>query len=82
MAPAGTPGGAGTGGGSVADVSDTDVVRTLLETQGLELPDEDLAALVRQYPAMRRRMERMYAIDATDEVTAAVVRADDVRSDR
>jgi hypothetical protein len=56
-------------------------VRTLLAAAHITAPDGDLASLARILPSTRRRVDRMYAVDTGDEVTAAVFRADpsDVR---
>ncbi len=51
-------------------------VRMLLGAAGISAPDSDLSSLARVLPGARRRMERMFAIDAGDGVTAAVFRAD------
>lgn len=52
-----------------------EAVRTLLGAAGIEAPDDDLGSLARVYPGIRRKMERLYAVDVGDEVTAAVFRA-------
>lgn len=50
-------------------------VRVLLAGSGIDPPEHDLSSLARILPAARRRMERMYAVETGDEVTAAVFRA-------
>lgn len=51
-------------------------VRMLLAAADIVAPEGDLASLARILPGARRRVERMYAIDTGDEVTAAVFRAE------
>jgi hypothetical protein len=51
-------------------------VRMLLGAAGIEAPDSDLASLAKILPGARRRVDRMYAVDTGDEVTAAVFRAE------
>lgn len=51
-----------------SDPDDTSqaVVRALLSAHGLHVSDRETAALARLYPAIRRRMERLYAVDCGD----------------
>jgi len=65
----------------MSDVSEPDPlneVRTLLAIAGIDAPDEDLGSLARVHPIMKRRVDRMYAVDTGDEVQAAVFRAEEL----
>jgi hypothetical protein len=51
-------------------------VRTLLTAAGLNPPADEIERLAGLYPALRRSLDRFHRIDAGDEVTAAVFRAE------
>lgn len=46
----------------------TDTVAAMLAAAGLNVPDADLAALSAVYPAVRRRMARIHAVDTGDRL--------------
>ncbi|MDH3681111.1 MAG: hypothetical protein OEV40_14325 [Acidimicrobiia bacterium] len=59
---------------------DARTVEVLLGEAGLtDVPPEELERLAQLYPALRRSLDRFHEIDAGDEVTAAVFRAEDDR---
>ena len=43
-----------------------DVVTALLGVHGITMPDDDVAAIAELYPGLRRRMERIHAVDCGD----------------
>lgn len=43
--------------------TDLETVRTLLAAAGLDLPDEDLAAVTAGYPDLRARLDAAHAVD-------------------
>ncbi len=51
-------------------------VKALFELAGITAPDHDLASLAKQLPALRKKVDRFYEVDANDEVAASVFRAD------
>ena len=53
-------------------------VGVLLAAAGLDPPEEEVERLASLYPALRRTIERFHAVDAVDDVMAAVFRADEV----
>lgn len=54
---------------------DRQAVATLLAAAGLSPPPEEVDRLAGLYPGLRRSLDRFHAVDAGDEVTAAVFRA-------
>jgi hypothetical protein len=44
-------------------------VRTLLSAAGLELPDDELAAVAAGYPAMRAQLDEMFTLPMPREAT-------------
>jgi hypothetical protein len=48
----------------------------MLGIAGIEPTGADLASLGRIFPALRRKVDRMYDVDTGDEVTAAIFRAE------
>lgn len=57
-------------------IDDLNEVRLLLAAAGIEPPEHDLPSMMRALGVARRRVDRMYAVDTGDEVTAAVFRAE------
>ena len=51
-------------------------VKNVLRVDGIEVPDVDLASLAKQFPSLRRKVDRFYDIQTGDEVTASVFRAE------
>jgi len=51
-------------------------VQAMLGIAGIEPTGADLASLGRIFPALRRKVDRMYDVDTGDEVTAAIFRAE------
>jgi len=51
-------------------------VKNVLRLDGIEAPDVDLASLAKQFPSLRRKVDRFYDIQTGDEVTASVFRAE------
>ncbi len=43
-----------------------DVVTALLGVHGIVVPDDDVAAIAELYPGLRRRMERIHAVECGD----------------
>lgn len=43
-----------------------DVVTALLGVHGITAPDDDLVAIAELYPGLRRRMDRIHAVDCGD----------------
>jgi hypothetical protein len=66
----------------MADAQDPSSSDSLVEVQamlglaGIEPTGADLASLGRLFPALRRKVDRMYDVDTGDEVTAAIFRAE------
>ncbi len=66
----------------MADVQDPSSSDSLAEIQamlgiaGIEPTGADLASLGRIFPALRRKVDRMYDVDTGDGVTAAIFRAE------
>ncbi len=56
--------------------ADVETVRALLEGAGLVPPEDEVERLAELYPGIRKSIDRFYAVDAGDEVMAAVFRAD------
>lgn len=42
------------------------LVAALLELHGIAVPPDDLGAIAALYPSLRRRMERIHAVDCGD----------------
>ena len=51
-------------------------VKNVLRLDGIAAPDVDLASLAKQFPSLRRKVDRFYDIRTGDEVTASVFRAE------
>jgi len=51
-------------------------VKTLLKVEGIEANEADLASLAKLFPSLRRKIDRFYEVETSDEVTASVFRAD------
>jgi hypothetical protein len=51
-------------------------VQAMLGLSGIEPTGADLASLGRIFPALRRKVDRMYDVDTGDDVTAAIFRAE------
>lgn len=51
-------------------------VKALLGAAGLAPPEDEVERLAGLYPALRKTLDRFHDVDAGDEVTAAVFRAD------
>lgn len=66
----------------MADAQDPSSSDSLVEIQamlglaGIEPTGADLAALGRIFPALRRKVDRMYDVDTGDGLTAAVFRTE------
>jgi hypothetical protein len=56
----------------------TDQVQVLLELAGITPTDEELAALVAQFPDVRVQIERMWAADLGESAPALVLLADGI----
>ncbi len=50
-------------------------VSALLRAAGVDPPPAEIDRLAGLYPGLRRSLDRFHAVDAGDEVTAAVFRA-------
>lgn len=50
-------------------------VTASLDAAGIHPSDEELAVLARRYPAMRRQVERFYAVDTDDVAPVLRLRA-------
>lgn len=59
---------------------DTRTVEMLLREAGLDqVPDDEIRRLAKIYPGLRRSSDKFYEVDAGDDVTAAVFRAETQR---
>jgi len=53
----------------------------LLAAAGLDPPEDEIDRLAALYPGLRRSLDRFHAVDAGDEVAAAVFRAAETGTD-
>jgi hypothetical protein len=56
-------------------------VVAMLAAAGLDPPEDEVDRLAALYPGLRRSLDRFHAVDAGDEVMAAVFRAAETGTD-